>query len=280
MRPLDQTTVASKVRFSYVRTEKHRFVSNAHWKYAIRRAAYKAQEEIEGMCPIAKRSVRIVSDAYKFRDRSAGIDYAEFGLTRNVPHQVVARFMAAFGTALEPHLLFRSWDHYPADAVLPSTPCSLWQLEVGGTEEGLAAALRAYDAAEEVTVLLKQESFYSGLSAEQTNAKDHIADAWLVRDADRLMLRMILNGKLGPYQAYAPLAGKKSWVDAMRYTARRVVFYDTADPLQGSLLRPVCIGCGAAVPAGLLGEVFARASCPRCLDAAGGRVVAGLARAV
>jgi hypothetical protein len=61
------------------------------------------------------------------------------------------------------------------------------------------------------------------------------------------------------------------------------VFYDTADPLQGSLLRPVCVGCGAAVPAGLLGEVFDTDYCPRCKDESGVSgfgFVAGLGRAV
>jgi hypothetical protein len=279
VRPLDQTTVACKVRFRYERSEKHRFVSNAHWKFAIRRAAYRAQEHTEGFPPIAKRSVRIVSDAYKFRDRSAGTDYAEFGLTRQ-PHKM-NNFIAWFKAELDPWLALQSWMLYPKESQLPATPKSFWELEVAGGEQALAAALRAYDEAPEVRVLLKQESFYSGMSAEEANAKDHIADAWLVRDADRLLLRMILNGKLGPYQAYAPLCGKKSWVDAMRYTARRLAFFDGADPLQGSLLRPVCIGCGTAVPAGLLGEVFDMDYCPRCRDELGASGFAvGLSRLV
>lgn len=286
VKSLDQTTVACKVRFSFERTPSHRFVSNAHWKYALRRAAYRAVERAGvGFPPIAKRSVRLVSDAYQFRDRSAGVDYGEFGLTRVMPEKKVDHFMGWLGYELSnpgnpknPWLLLKDWAVYPKEAVLPSTPTSLWELEVAEPEDRWAAALGAYDASDYVKVLIRQDSFYSGLSAEEANAKDHIADAWVVRDRDRLLLRMILNGKIGPYQAYAPLLGTAGWIEAMRFTAMRLAFFDAADVLQGSLLRPVCLGCGAAVPAGLLGEVSDMDYCPRCRDEASGALVTGLAR--
>jgi hypothetical protein len=279
--------VACKIRFSFERMEKHRFVSNAHWKYAIRRAAYRAHDLAGvGFPHIAKRSIRLVSDAYQFRDRSAGLDYGEFGLTQAVPGKKVDHFMGWLGHELSnpkhpesPWLLLKDWEVYPKESRLPSTPTSLWELEVAEPEERWEAALRSYSQSEFVKVLIRQDSFYSGLSAEEANAKDHIADAWVARDRDRLMLRMILNGKIGPYQAYAPLLGTAGWLEAMRFTAWRLEFFDTADVLQGSLLRPVCIGCGAAVPAGLLGEVIDMNYCPRCRDEASGALVTGLARA-
>lgn len=279
VRSLDQTTVAQKIRFRFERTEAHRFVSNAHWKYAIRRAAYRAQERAgTGFPAIAKRSIRLVSDAYQFRDRSAGVDYGELGLTRMVAEGKADWFMGWVGHELEPWLTLRDWELLPKESSLPRTPTSLWELEVAEPEEEWAAALRRYSQSEYVKVLLRQDSFYSGLSAEEANAKDHIADAWVTRRGSQLMLRMILNGKLGPYQAYAPLLGTPGWVEAMRFTARRVEFFDTADVLQGSLLRPVCIGCGTAVPAGLLGQVSDIDYCPRCRDEEAGVTVAGLAR--
>jgi hypothetical protein len=278
VQPVDQTTVACKVRFRYERTEKHRFVSNAHWKYAIRRAAYRAQEATPGMPPIAKRSVRIVSDAYSYRDRSAGVDYAEFGITRRPAKFDLGTFMEAFGRELKPWLLLGDWQQFPKEATLPRTPVSYWELEVAEDAERWAKALRAYDEADYIKVMIRQDSFYSGESMDEANAKDHITDAWLARDRDRLLLRMILAGKIGPYQAYAPLLGTAGWMEAMKFTARRIAFFDSADVLQGSLLRPVCIGCGAAVPAGLLGEVFDMDYCARCRDEAAGTVVAGLVR--
>lgn len=280
VRSLDQTTVAQKMRFRFTRTEAHRFVSNAHWKYAIRRAAYRAQEATPKFPPIAKRSVRIASDVYQFRDRSMGADYGEFGLTRaaHLLKSVNDDFMARFTAELAPWLEVGEWDVLAADATLPRTPTSLWELEVAEPEEEWAAALRNFSQSDYVKVLLRQDSFYSGLSAEEANAKDHISDAWVIRRGSQLLLRMILNGKLGPYQSYAPLLGTAGWVEAMRFTARRVEFFDTADVLQGSLLRPVCIGCGTAVPAGLLGQVSDMDYCPRCRDEEAGALVTGLAR--
>jgi radical SAM superfamily enzyme YgiQ (UPF0313 family) len=281
VRPLDQTTVACKVRFRFERTEAHRFVSNAHWKFAIRRAAYRAQAE--GFPAIAKRSIRLASDAYQYRDRSAGADYAEFGLTAAVAQSGLGRFMDALARELRgdpgnPWLLVQDYQVFPKEAALPRTPVSFWELEVAEGAHALAQRLREYDASEHVRVLIRQDSFYSGESAEEANAKDHIADAWAVRAGDRMLLRMILNGKLGPYQAYAPLIGRASWLEAMRFTARRLAFFDGADVRQGSLLRPACAGCGAAVPAGLLGEVPDVDYCPRCRDEAAGAIAAGLAR--
>lgn len=279
---LDQTTVAVRVRFRYVRTEAHRFVTNAHWKFAIRRAAYRAQEQTEGFPPMAKRSVRIASDAYQYRDRSSGVDYGEFGLTRaaGTPFApALGPFMVAFAAELRPWLDVREFQVLPKEATLPRTPVSFWELEVAESEDRWRTALRKWDESEYVKVMVRKDSFYSGESMEEADAKDHITDAWLTRDRDRLLLRMILHGKLGPYQAYAPLLGTAGWMEAQRYTARRVAFFDAADVLQGTLLRPVCSGCGTAVPAGLLGEVFDTDYCPRCRDEAAGTVAAGLARA-
>lgn len=278
VKPLDQTSVACKVRFRYERTEKHRFVSNNHWKYAIRRAAYRAQESVEGFPLMAKRSVRIASDAYQYRDRSAGVDYGEFGLTRQVSKHALSQFMQEFAGQLDEWLLVHEYELYPKEATLPRTPVSYWELEVSEGEERWARQLRAYDRTPYVKVMIRKDSFYSGESMEEANAKDHIVDAWVARDRDRLVLRMILNGKIGPYQAYAPLFGTAGWMGAMKFTARRIAFFDGADVLQGSLLRPVCIGCGAAVPAGLLGEVFDMDYCPRCRDEAQETLTAGLAR--
>lgn len=280
VKPLDQTTVACKVRFRFERTEAHRFVTNNHWRYALRRAAYQAHDLAGvGFPPIAKRSIRLVSDAYAYRDRSAGVDYGELALTRTVPAGKVDNFMGWFGVKLEPWLKLGTWEVFPRESALPRTPVSLWELEVTGTSYFWKKALEEYDKSSYVKVMIRADSFYSGASAEEANAKDHIADAWVVHDGGGgVRLRMLLNGKLGPYQAYAPLKGAAGWLEAMQYTAWRKAFFDAADPLQGSLLRPACVGCGAAVPADLLGDLFDMDYCPRCRDEAAGLVIAGLSR--
>ena len=277
VQPLDQTTVAFMVRSRVVRPEKYRYVTDDSYRFIIRRAAYRARDESGDRYPyIAKRTVRLASESVKYRDRSAGTDYFEFGMTRPLGELNLNLYMGTLGRHLSPWLELDSWGYFPADGKMPSSPVSLWELEVAESEETLNTAFRRWDEAEEVPVLLRSETFYAGAQQQEADAKKHVSDFWLVRDGSRLVLRMLLTGQLGPYQAHAVLLGKASWIEAAARTAFRLDFFGAVSTLQGSLLSPVCSGCGAAVPAGLLGTVFDMEYCPRCKDEASGKVAGAL----
>lgn len=278
VQPVDQTTVAQRARVFVDRPAEFRFVTDDSFRFIFRRACYRAEALTEGFPHIAKRSIRLASDALKYRDRSAGRDYVEVGFTRTVSEAELGVFMSHVGNELRPWMELLYWGLYPADAVMPSRPLSLWDLEVAESEEDMAAAFRKWDKTADIPVKIKSETFYAGEQQEDGNAKDHVEDLWLVRDKHRLILRMVLSGKLGPYQTYAALAGKPSWIEAASRTALRQEFFDAADLKQGSLLSPVCVGCGLAVPLGLLGEPFDANFCPRCRDEDRGSLVAGLYR--
>lgn len=294
IRPLDQTTTACRVRLQLNIGEDHRFVSAEHWKFALRRAAYRAQAALpdhggwQTPPQVSKRSFRLASESLKYRDWCTGTDYAEFGLTGDVPPKLLTQFMEHMYRELWPEEGTRwaqitAWDLYPADAVLPSRAPSLQELEVSDDPAVVAAALERWDKASHVPVKLKAESFYAGATQEDGNAKEHVRDLWLVRDGSSYKLRMVLAGRLGPYQAYAALLGKPSWIEAARHPARRLDFFTTADLVQGDLLNPTCAGCGWAIPENLLGIVRSPLYCPRCADEAGeqrAEIIAGLARTV
>ena len=155
---------------------------------------------------------------------------------------------------------------------------SLWELEVSDDPAKVTAALKRWAEADRVMVLMKSESFYTGGLQEKENAKEHVADIWLAQDKQRHVLKMELTGKLGPYQAYAAIMGKPSWLPAAVKPAVCLDFFPSVDHFQGDLWHPGCVGCGLPIPAGLLGAVFDDTYCPRCRDEAAGNLVAGLDR--
>jgi Radical SAM proteins, N-terminal/Radical SAM superfamily len=266
--PLDHTAVAAKLRLRVERPEAFRFVTNTSLAFIIRRAAYQACAET-GFPAIAPATVRLVSGPTGYRDRSTGVDYAEFGVTRIPEYGTGAApdFVESLRRHLYPHLeLSGLWDLLPPGAKLPARPVSLWELEVADGPTALAGKLAAWQAAARVPVLIRADSFYVGATAQHGDAKEHVTDFWVIRDGRRIVLRMILSGRLGPYQAYAALTGKASWIEAARYTARRLEFFAGTDG--------TCTGCGMGVPVSLLGVYGVR--CPRCADDAEGTVIAGL----
>jgi radical SAM superfamily enzyme YgiQ (UPF0313 family) len=273
VRPLDQATVAQRVRLKVTRPEQFRFVSGTSLEYIIRRAGYRARRDIAGRVAfpdLAAKSVSLASSGTGYRERSAGVDYAEFGLTQVADSFDIGEYLIKMAVHMHPHLHWGgNYAVLPATAKLPARPVSLWELEVADDPVALAKRLQWWDAAESVPVLIRADSFYAGATSAEGDAKQHVSDFWLARDGQRTVLRMFLNGRLGPYQAYAALAGKASWIEAARFTAQRLEFFSGGG-------QP-CEGCGLPVPSSLLDVPWGEQYCPRCGDAAEGKIVAALA---
>lgn len=291
VQPLDQTTVACRIRFKLIKGPAYRFVSAESVKFIIRRAAYRACEAT-GFPAIAKRSIRLASDSTRYRERACGADYAEVGVTRPVTTDGAGEFLSYLAMNLHPwlhianttpaahrpHVPGFAFAVLPAESRLPPSAPSLWDLQVDEHPETVAAKLRAWDAAQEVPVLVRSESFYAGVQTEPGNAKEHIRDFWLIRNGNRYQLRMVLAGKLGPYQAYAALMGKPSWIEAARYPAERIDFFTDEGRSAGDLFRHPCAKCGQLIPVTLLGDPADQEYCPRCADMASGLVLSALTR--
>lgn len=282
IRPLDQTTVACRVRVRLWTGAGHRFVSAEHWRFAVRRAAYRAQARVEGFPQVSKRSIRLASESARFRDWVIGADYADIGLAGIPAISQADEFFELLRQELGDWVRATSYKLFDPSATLPPRIPSLQQVEVDALPADVLIGLSRWDASESVSVKLKTESFYAGLTQEDGNAKEHVRDFWLVRSGNSYVLRMILAGRLGPYQAAAALLGIPSWIGLARHHVLRREFFTTADLVQGDLLRPSCAGCGYAIPESLIGTAYGELHCPRCEDEASGSVeyLGGLARRV
>jgi radical SAM superfamily enzyme YgiQ (UPF0313 family) len=282
LRPLDQTTIACRVRVKLWAGASHRYVSAEHWRFAVRRAAYRAREGIPGFPQVSKRSIRLASEAYRFRDWTVGADYADIGLTGEPDESALGQFGRRLGRELEEWISVMAWKQFPAAARLPQRAPTFQVLELEEEPARVLAAFRRWEQAEVVPVKLKTDSFYAGTTAEDGDAKEHVHDMWLSRVGAGFFLCMVLAGRLGPYQAAAALLGKPSWLELARNPAVRQEFFTAADLTQGYLLGS-CDACGLALPENLLGEQFGEGCCPRCQDEGPGgypEFLGGLRRAV
>lgn len=272
--PLDHTTVARMLRLRLRRPERYRFASAEFLRFHIRAAAYRACAAT-GFPEIAKRTVSLASDAASYRDRSAGVDYAEFGITAPVADgPLLDEFTAHLMRELAPHLELEAVQVLPPAAKMPSRPVGYWELELDVPAAELEGHLARWQASDRVRFLLKSDSFYAGPQADWINAKEHVADFWVARNGTRIVVRMLLTGKLGPYQAVQALLGKNSWLPLARWPAIRLGFYRPR--AQVGVL--ACCGCGGPIPEGLMGEESDPDYCPRCRDAAEEIIIAGLER--
>jgi intein/homing endonuclease len=280
LKVIDQDSVAFRIRARLEIPPGNRFVTRAHWVYAIRRAAYRAQHDVDWKTGIAKKTVRLASEACRHRDWACGTDYAEFGLTWRPPADELFAFMRNMAAELEPWMVFagldrEDWSFYAAAAdVRRDAGLALWELEPPAGPDEVAARIAWFAEQDYVKLVIRSDSAYFAAGTEEVNAKDWVSDMWLARDGHASRLRMLVSAKAGQYSLYAALAGKPSWIAAAAKPAVRLGVFSAAG--DGDLLRPSCGDCGEVIPVGLLDEPYSTDRCPRCADEAAGIVVAGL----
>lgn len=261
VRPIDLSTVAVKIRMRLNIPERLRYVTRDHWRFSVRRAAYRAAKDcLPAGCDIAKRSIRFASDAISVRDWSFGFDYAEFGLTQDVAPGYATLFMSRMSSELGPWAGVQGFGVYPASVSLPSGALAFYELEVDASPDTLASRLAVWERAAAVPLVLAADTSYFGPGTEEVDAKELIADIWAVQSGHRMSLRFLARGKAGPYQLGAAFLGTPSHIPLQRLPAvRREWFQPEILPL----LAPECLGCGAPVPSVLLGDPPGN-WCPRC----------------
>lgn len=268
LRPVDQRSQAFRVRARLVVPERYRFVGNDHWRYALRRAAFRAQDRLTLTHGIAKRTIRLASDEIKHRDWTHGVDYAEWAMTRPMDGDELGAFLTAMHHELAP------WVHLGDAVTLPAQAQSLrndidlsyYQLPIDDELDTVTARLAAWHTTEHVPMRLKIEAGYFAPAAEEVNAKAFVDDLWLHRDGHRLLLRMLVRGRPTPYNIHAALMGRQSWLAAARHPATRLEAFLGTDRTQGDFFRPTCRRCGLQVPITVLNRPFDDRYCPRCRD--------------
>jgi radical SAM superfamily enzyme YgiQ (UPF0313 family) len=265
---VDQHSQAVRIRAKITKPETLRFVGNDHWRFAFRRACFRAQTRLGLTHGIAKRSIRFASDETKYRDWTAGTDYVEFAFTRPVTDLEIAAFLRNADIALEGRMHIGGWARHPVDAVTirADVDLTLFDVEIDVDLHTATQRLTAWANTEHVDMRLKIEGGYFAPNSEQVNAKDYVEDLWLLPDGHRLHLRMLIRGRPNPYNITAAVLGKQSWLPFAKHPARRVDVFIATDRHQQDFLRPVCTACGLGIPINLLDQPYHPQFCPRCYD--------------
>jgi len=273
--PVDQRSQAFRIRARLIKTAEHRFVDNSHWRFAVRRAAFRAQTALNLSHGIAKRSIRFASDGVRHRDWTGGVDYVEFGITRPMHRDDIQTLLDVMAGELQPWMQLGAWNVHPANATTmrANVDLSLFDLEVDEPAATVQRRLQQWQATEHVPMRLKVEGGYFAPNSEEVNAKDHVEQLWLVRDGHRLRLRMLIRGRPSPYNIYAALMHRASWLDAAANPATRLEAFVSADRSQQDFLRPNCRTCGLQVPTTVLDEPYDAEYCPPCKDRHDGVVI-------
>lgn len=274
LRPVDQTTIAVRVRARLVRPEVYRWADNEFRRHLIRRAGYRLQEQ-SGAC-VSKNSIWFASDAHGYRDWTFGTDYAEFGLTRRLAD--VRGWMGRLADELVPWLDMNDCEVYPAGVSMRAAIGNgFHELEIVDMPANITADLVNWCMSDYVPLKLRQEGSYFAAAFEEVNAKDFVDDIWLNGDGHRLTLRMLTRRRAGPYQVYQALTRRPSWIDAARYPARTLEVFTRQR--EGEVpFGTECTHCGRAIPESLTGDLWTESRCPRCADEQAGIVLGGLWR--
>ena len=217
------------------------------------------------------------SDAIGYKDWTHGTDYVEFGLTQQVPQDLIGQFLEEVNKELVNPATDQAWMQIGEWVVHPPTSPSirtdldltLYEVEVEEIPEKIESQLRKWEEADTVDMTIRAPVTYFGPPTEVVNAKEYVDGIWMVKDGHRVTVRMLVRGRPTPYNVFAALMGQKSWLEVAKYPARRVDSFVSWDEDQQDFFRPTCHSCGASIPVNVLEEPFDPEYCPRCKDSAG-----------
>jgi len=283
IKPVDQKSQALKVRARIFKPNKYRFVQNDHWRFNFRRAAFRAQVNLNTDYGITKRSIRFASDDIKYKDWTAGFDYVEFGMTRRMTKEQIQLFIdemnkelcATVGDESTRWMQINEWVLHPATSANMRTDVdlSLWELEIDDEPSRVLGKLKEWNDSDYVKMVLKQDSGYFAMGSEEVNAKDYVEDLWLRRDGSKLMLRMTLRGRPSPYNIYAALMNRASWIEAAKKPAVKLDSFVEVDAEQYDFFKNNCHTCDKVIPTNIFDEPYDTEYCPVHKDEADGTAV-------
>lgn len=284
--PVDQKSQALKIRARLVKPERYRFIMNDHWRFNFRRAAFRAQDALGTEYGITKRSIRFASDEVKYKDWSCGVDYVEFGMTKPLKPQQVQEFIDAMNAELVSRpgdestrwMEIGEWSMHPANSVSMRTDVdlSLWELELDEEPSRVFAKIQQWWETDYIKMVLKSDTSHFAVGMDEVNARDFVDDLWIAKDGHRLVLRMMLRGRPSPYNIYAALMGRASWLEAAKNPARRLDSFVEVDYGQQDFFRVSCEECGLVVPTNILDKPYHPTYCPKCLDAVSGTLISDM----
>lgn len=276
---LDQRTQAVRVRARVSKPERYRLVDNAHRRYALRRAAFRAHTAL-GFEPgdgITKRYIQFASDQVRPRDWTCGTDYVEFAFTRHHTTAEVDAFTAEMNTHLDPWMRIERPRLHPAGAttLIRDADTHLYEIPVDELPEILLDKVAAWHAATDVPMRLRVQAGYFAPAVETVDAKTFTVGLWAVRSGHRAAVRMLLRGRPSPYNVLAALLDRPTVGDLTRLAATRLEVFLGSDRTQQDFLRPNCVECGLQIPTTVLDDPYDPHRCPLCADQHAGLVITG-----
>lgn len=258
---IDQKSVAMRIRARIEVDDKYRFVENDHWRYAVRRAAYRSK------IPITKRTVRFASDNIKTGNSMSGADYVEFGLTARLAPDKIKLLAEQLNSELNGcHVTDVKAYASTADPLRQDVDLNLFELEVDLDPRTLAVRMQEWDAAEYIEIVIKESGYRGGETKEIFNAKDLVDDMWAIQRGHKLVLRMLVRGKASPYLIYQHLMHLNSNIQARKYPARRIEAFVDQVSHQDDFLLPTCVETGQRIPVTPLGKPYHLDYGPKALD--------------
>jgi hypothetical protein len=271
IQPVDQHSQTVRLRARVSKPIELRYVGNDHWRFAFRRACFRAQTKLGLTHGIAKRSIRFASDEVKYRDWTYGNDYVEFALTRAMSDYDIGQFIEQVHLQLEGRMAVEGWVRHPANAVTirSDADITLFAVEVDAQLDALKQRLAWWDDQEHVPMRLKIEGGYFAPNSEQVNAQDYVRrHVGAIRDGHRLhAARCCYAWTAQPVQHRRP----PSWASnpgcptpRTRLSASRC----SSPPIATSRTScgPSASRCGLGIPITLLDRPFDAEHCPHCLD--------------
>jgi len=273
--PADQTSQLMRLRARVTVVSRYRHVQNPHWRFAIRRAGLRTAHRLGLDVAIAKRSIRFASDEVKGSDHAAGVDYAEFGLTRRLDPAELAQLLAGMNVELAGWLILTTHRPHPAGAptLRADTASMLYEIDTDLSGQQIAGRLARWRAGEPLPVKLPVAGGYFAPEHDTLDAQSLIHDVWPVRSGTTAALRILCTPRPPIHHLYAALAGDRTWLAAAHLDARRLEVYLPHDPHQLDNTRPSCADCGLTIPTTILGAPDDALRCRRCCDTHTGRLL-------
>jgi len=217
--------------------------------------------------PIDKHSVDIASSAIKFRNWICGTDYVDLRLTEKQDDGQL--LVDALNKYLDPWSPINKVQLKPASSPvlrLSDNNLQLYTMEVQKDLVEIEAALKNTLETEEFIMTMKKPGGARGqMIREDVNVRPLIDDLWLIRDGHRLFIKMLIAGKLSPYDLYQAMFNM-NWSAASKFPAVRNEIFLPIDDDQFDLFRPTCIETGKVIPVNLFDEPFHEDYHPRTLD--------------
>jgi radical SAM superfamily enzyme YgiQ (UPF0313 family) len=257
-----------KVWVRVTKNESHRFVTNEHWYYAVRRAFNLASAACSFPYYMSRNSLNFVSDVRSYRDWSVGTDYLEFGLTGTPSREAMQSLFESMNTFLGQGLQLDDLVFVPTQTkrMRLMSPVFYWSLEVPGDLRGVRSKIDDFKSAQYVKLTLNHEGeYFRSREPDIVNAKDYVEDVWLVRDGHRTFIKLVTSGRPSPYDICNVIL-QVSRRTLNEFSAECLDVFVSRDHAQRDFFHPSCESCGKLIPVNLINVPYSRTHCPQCAD--------------